>query len=91
MLCCYFQTVVWSSDEANYSLFTRQWLSCWLLSRFIVALRPEFDIGFLDRIGHNPHYPITDGWPHLVAETIHTIQQTYQQPVIGVGHSFAAT
>lgn len=51
------------------------------------ALRPDFDIGFLDRIGHNPHYPITDGWPHLVAETIHTIQQTYQQPVIGVGHS----
>jgi len=50
-------------------------------------LGAKFDIGYVERIGHDPRYPVTDGWPNLVDELIDTIVARYQQPVIGVGHS----
>ncbi len=46
-----------------------------------------FRIGYLDRIGHDPQYPVSDGWDALVAELIATIEHRYQERVIGVGHS----
>ena len=51
------------------------------------ALADDFEIGYVDRIGHDPHYPVTDGWPNLVDELIDTISERHQQPVIGIGHS----
>ena len=50
-------------------------------------LAGEFDIGYVDRIGHDPRYPVTDGWPNLVDELIDAVAARYRQPVIGVGHS----
>lgn len=51
------------------------------------ALADDFEIGYVDRIGHDPRYPVSDGWPNLVDELIDTIAARYDQPVIGVGHS----
>jgi pimeloyl-ACP methyl ester carboxylesterase len=51
------------------------------------ALADDFEIGYVDRIGHDPRYPVTDGWPNLVDQLIDTIGERYRRPVIGVGHS----
>ncbi|WP_137938222.1 alpha/beta hydrolase [Chitinivorax sp. B] len=50
-------------------------------------LRGSFGIGYIDTIGHNPDYPVTDGWPHLITELINHIERNASYPVIGVGHS----
>jgi pimeloyl-ACP methyl ester carboxylesterase len=50
-------------------------------------LANAFEIGYVERIGHDPRYPVTDGWPHLVDQLIDTVASRYQRPVIGVGHS----
>ena len=50
-------------------------------------LTERFDIGYINTIGHDPHYPVTDNWPHLVEELIDHIGTRYRKPVIGVGHS----
>ena len=50
-------------------------------------LSPRFDVGYINAIGHDPRYPVTDNWPHLVEELIAHISAHYRKPVIGVGHS----
>lgn len=50
-------------------------------------LSSYYDVGALDVHGHNPHYPVTDNWPHLVQELVDTLKNRYQRPVILVGHS----
>ncbi len=44
----------------------------------------------LEKIGHNPAYPVTSNWPHLVEE-VHAFAQplvaVHQGPVVLVGHS----
>ncbi|MCH8618893.1 alpha/beta hydrolase [Undibacterium sp. TS12] len=54
---------------------------------FLDHLRTDFEVFTTDMVGHNPAYPVTDGWRHLVQELIDTLQGGYQQPVILVGHS----
>jgi pimeloyl-ACP methyl ester carboxylesterase len=46
----------------------------------------DFEIGYINTIGHDPRHPVTDSWPHLVAELIEHIER-YGEPVLGVGHS----
>lgn len=50
-------------------------------------LSPHYDVGAIPMIGHNPRYPVTDGWTMLVMELIAHLESRYTQPVIGVGHS----
>ena len=50
-------------------------------------LATQFDVGYIDRIAHDPGYPVTDNWPHLVEELIRYIEHHYHQPIIAVGHS----
>jgi pimeloyl-ACP methyl ester carboxylesterase len=45
-----------------------------------------FEIGYVNTIGHDPSRPVTDSWPHLVAELIERVER-YGRPVLGVGHS----
>jgi pimeloyl-ACP methyl ester carboxylesterase len=51
------------------------------------ALKPHFDVGYIDQLGHDPAYPVTDNWPHLAQQLIDYVEKTYHQPVIAVGHS----
>ncbi|MFZ6642616.1 alpha/beta fold hydrolase [Undibacterium sp. TC4M20W] len=54
---------------------------------FLDHLRSSYDVHATDMVGHNPAYPVTDGWRNLVQELIDTLQASYQQPVILLGHS----
>jgi pimeloyl-ACP methyl ester carboxylesterase len=49
-------------------------------------LEREFQIGTINTMGHDPRHPVTDSWPHLVAELIERVER-YGEPVLGVGHS----
>ncbi len=55
--------------------------------KFLGYLEPDFRIGSINCIGHDPAYPVTDGWPHLVAQLIDHLASHYRSAVVGVGHS----
>lgn len=55
--------------------------------QFFALLSEDFDIQSLDMHAHNPQYPVTDCWPHLVDEYINELATRYTEPVILVGHS----
>lgn len=50
-------------------------------------LRGRFDFCYIDKIGHNPLFPVEDNWEKLVEEVIASIRRQAQRPVIGLGHS----
>lgn len=50
-------------------------------------LETRFDYCSIDRIGHNPAYPVSENWHNLVVEVIASIKKQADQPVIAVGHS----
>src|SRR5260370_24615590 len=49
-------------------------------------LEPDFEIRYVNTIGHDPRHPVNDSWPHLVAELIERLEGR-REPVLGVGHS----
>lgn len=51
------------------------------------GLENRFDCYYLDRVGHDPSYPVTENWDYLVKEVIFSIQTQASKPVIAVGHS----
>lgn len=50
-------------------------------------LKDDFDVLYVDRFGHDPRYPVSDGWPRLAAQLLDFIAARATGPVIGVGHS----
>lgn len=46
-----------------------------------------FDVHAIDRFGHDPRYPVTPDWPHLVAQLHDFIVGEVGHPVFLVGHS----
>jgi pimeloyl-ACP methyl ester carboxylesterase len=48
-----------------------------------------YDVNVVDRFGHDPQYPVTNNWPHLVQQLADFVQahQTDNEPVFLVGHS----
>ena len=56
-------------------------------NQLFLALSEQFDICYLDKIGHDPRFPVTDNWYNLVNELINSVTSQAQQPVIAVGHS----
>ncbi|QYF93250.1 alpha/beta hydrolase [Massilia sp. PAMC28688] len=54
--------------------------------QFFDHLGEDFEIRSVDMYGHDPRYPVTDGWPRLVDHLIDSLA-TYGEPVILVGHS----
>lgn len=55
-------------------------------SRYLDGLRGRFDVRVTDMVGHDPTYPVSDGWPRLVDELSAQLAR-YEQPAILVGHS----
>lgn len=55
-------------------------------NRLLEALRQHYDVRTLDMHGHDPRYPVGDGWPGLVDELIAHLEG-YGRPAILVGHS----
>lgn len=60
---------------------------CGSYAQMLDALACEYDVGFIEMLGHDPRYPVTDCWPNLVRQSLDYIQARYNQPVIAVGHS----
>ncbi|WP_419810733.1 alpha/beta fold hydrolase [Bacterioplanoides sp.] len=50
-------------------------------------LSAHYDVRTIDRLAHQPDYPVTDNWPSLAHELKHYFERHYHQPVIAVGHS----
>lgn len=50
------------------------------------GLRADYDVHAHDMYGHDPRFPVGDGWHGLVAELIAQLEG-YGQPAILVGHS----
>lgn len=50
------------------------------------ALERDFRVEAVDRFGHDPRFPVTEGWPRLVDELLHAVE-THGEPVLAVGHS----
>ncbi|MGD9590125.1 MAG: alpha/beta fold hydrolase [Pyrinomonadaceae bacterium] len=50
-------------------------------------LEPDFEIRFLERHGHDPRLPVTDGWDALKDELRNAVEADFIEPVIGLGHS----
>lgn len=55
--------------------------------QFLTALAPKFEVCFIDKVGHNPTFSVTETWMNLVKEVAMSIEQQAPQPVIAVGHS----
>lgn len=62
------------------------------------ALEADFDLRAVERYGHDPKYPVTHGWPHLVEELLDELDRVKREsgndsgdaagrPVWLVGHS----
>lgn len=54
--------------------------------QFFAHLGKQYDVRSLDIHGHDPAYPVDDGWRNLREELITQLEQ-YGEPVILVGHS----
>jgi pimeloyl-ACP methyl ester carboxylesterase len=50
-------------------------------------LEDDFEIGYLERHGHNPKFPVSDNWKFLKDELRAEIEKRYTEKIIGVGHS----
>jgi pimeloyl-ACP methyl ester carboxylesterase len=49
----------------------------------LAPLASSFTVSWMEAIGTDPRFPVTEGWPHLVDQLIESIKR----PVYGVGHS----
>lgn len=56
-------------------------------NKLFYFLEDDFEIGFIERHGHNPDFPVTHDWKFLKDELKNEIQNSYKNPVIGIGHS----
>ena len=53
---------------------------------FLGALAKRFDVKFVPQFGHDPKFPVTDGWTHLAAELVADVVR-HGRPALAVGHS----
>lgn len=51
------------------------------------SLESHFDYCYIDKIGHDPAYPVGENWHNLIAEVIASVQRQASRPVIALGHS----
>ncbi len=56
-------------------------------NKLFALLEADFEIGFLERHGHNPKFPVSDNWKFLRDELREEIDRRYREKIIGVGHS----
>jgi pimeloyl-ACP methyl ester carboxylesterase len=56
-------------------------------TQLLAQLGKKYDYCYIDRMGHNPRFPVTENWYLLVKEVVESIQLKCNQPVIALGHS----
>ena len=55
--------------------------------QLLKALESRYDLCYIDKIAHDPRFPVTENWHCLIDEIIESIKSQSTQPVIAVGHS----
>ncbi len=55
--------------------------------KMLARLENEFQIGYLERHAHDARFPVTNNWNLLGDELQNAIEERYDAPMIGVGHS----
>lgn len=53
-------------------------------------LRDRYNVIAIDRLGHNPQYPVNNNWTNLADELITYLENQTSDPVIGAGHSLGS-
>lgn len=53
-------------------------------------LSRDYSLIAIDRLAHDPDFPVNEGWSNLRDELIHYLERNADAPVIGVGHSMGA-
>ena len=53
---------------------------------FLAPLAVRFDLRWIDRLGHDPRYPVTDGW-HALTDQLIAQLVSHGRPAVLVGHS----
>ena len=51
------------------------------------CLEKEYDYCYIDKIGHDPLYPVNENWHNLILEVVASVKKQADRPVIAVGHS----
>ena len=59
-------------------------------SKLFANITIPHDLIAIDKIAHNPRFPLNNNWENQVQELIHFIEQQASVPVVGIGHSFGA-
>lgn len=59
--------------------------SCY--GQLLAPLRTLYNCCSIDRIGHNPQFPVNENWHYLVDELIDNVEKNCVNPVIALGHS----
>lgn len=54
---------------------------------FFDALGKHYQVGYIDRLGHDESFPVTQNWGCLADHLIHHIETHYDRPILGLGHS----
>lgn len=55
--------------------------------QLLTCLQERFDCFYIEKIGHNQQFPVTENWQALVDELILSVKTQAFEPVIAVGHS----
>jgi pimeloyl-ACP methyl ester carboxylesterase len=50
-------------------------------------LNQDFACHYIEKVGHNKIFPVTENWHELSQEILQSIQNQANQPVIAIGHS----
>lgn len=54
---------------------------------FDALQQQDHHVDYIEKVGLNSQYAITNNWPHLVLELEREIESRHQSPVVGIGHS----
>ncbi|WP_367605907.1 alpha/beta fold hydrolase [Legionella sp. W05-934-2] len=55
--------------------------------QLLQSLADEYDVNVIEKVGHNPDFPVGENWHTLVDEVIESIVEQSHNPVVAVGHS----
>ncbi len=58
--------------------------------KLLGCLESDYTIIAIEKLGHNPNYPVNDNWTNLADELIDYIENSTSEPIIGVGHSLGS-
>ena len=55
--------------------------------KMLSFLQQHYEVAVIERVGHDPRYPVDDNWHSLAEQLADHIESSAMKPVIGVGHS----